>query len=339
MSRMPLVVTGVVVVATIVSGTLWRDLRSERLLNEQLRQQLAESRAAANVAPRQVPSVTQPVAGTPQAPESGPAPATRTAAATGMTQMQQDAMNLSIRASTAGILDAALGSATMGVSEQDLLRNPEYRKAELLQRRIRLEQGNPGLAEAVGLSEHEASQLFEAMAEDQLKRTTESAALRAAGSSAASINALMQGNPAQNPVLIVLGEEKFARYQDYTRNVRPALTQVAGIGSMLTAAGQPLSNEQARSLASAMLAEQQRQRQDGVAASTVQPGGGGILGVLEQSAARQEESNRRLLEAAAPFLSDGQLAAMRKQFDQEAESSRRTLEATRQREAGTMLPR
>lgn len=338
MSKMPLVVTGVVVVAAIVSGSLWRDLRGERLLNGQLRQQLAEARAAADVVPLQAPPAIQTVAGTPDTPEPAPAAAARPAVATGMTPMELDAMNVSIRASTSGILDAALISVAGGVSEQDLLRNPEYRKAEVLQLRMRLDQSNPGLAEAVGLSEQDASQLFEAMAEDQLKRTAEMAALRAAEGPTAGITAALQRNPAENPVLVVLGEEKFAKYQDYTRNVRPALIQVAGIGSMLTAVGQPLSDPQARSLASAMLAEQQRQRQGGIAAPTVRTGAGGLVGMLEESATREEESNRRLLEAVAPFLSAAQLAAIRKQHDQEAATRRRTLETTRQREAATRLP-
>jgi len=334
---MPLVAAGVGVVAVIVSGSLWRDLRSERLLNEQLRLQLAEARAAANVPHLQAPPVTQPVAGTP-APEPVPAAPARPSVPTVMTPMEQDAMNVSIRASTSGILDAALITATGGVSEQDLLRNPEYRKAEVLQLRMRLDQSNPGLAEAVGLSGHEASQLFEAMAEDQLKRTAEMAALRAAEGPTANLAAVLQRNPAENPVLVVLGEEKYAKYQDYTRNVRPALVQVAGIGSMLTAVGQPLSDAQARSLASAMLAEQQRQRQGGVAAPTVRTAARGLVEMLEESATRQDESNRRIMEAAAPFLGAAQLAAMRKQYDQEAASRRQTLESTRQREAATRLP-
>jgi hypothetical protein len=334
MNKQLLVTGAVVVVAGIVSGNLWLGLRSERLLNAKLTSQLADRTVVAQVA---MPAAPPP---TTQAKTASPPPPTCTPATqvSGMTRIQEDAMNMQIKASTSGILDGALLAATAGVSEQDLLKNPEYRKAEVLQLRMKLSQSNPGLAEAVGLSEKDTARLFEAMAEDQLKRTAEMAAMRASGAPTASVlNSVMQRSPAEDPVRITLGEEKYAKYQDYTRNVRPALVQVAGIGSMLTSVGQPLNELQARNMASAMLAEQQRQLQAPVAATrTAAPRG--IVDMLEESANRQEESNRRILESVTPILNTAQLEAMRKQFDQEAATRRQTLESTRQREAGRPTP-
>ncbi len=183
--KLLLVVAGVAVVASIVSGNLWRELRNERLQNAQLRSQLAGAGTAAHISAPAAPPATQSIA-------PSPSPTTRSTAApaAGMTPMEQDSMNIQIRASTAGLLEGALAVATAGISEQDLLKDPEYRKAEVVQLRMRLARSNPGLAEAMGISEREAAQLFEAMAEDQLKRTAEMVAARGAGGPASVIASL-----------------------------------------------------------------------------------------------------------------------------------------------------
>jgi hypothetical protein len=102
---------------------------------------------------------------------------------------------------------------------------------------------------------------------------------------------------------------------------------------MLTSAGQPLNDAQARSLATAMLAEQQRQLQTPAIPAPRPSGPRGIVEILEEGATRQDESNRRILESAATVLNAAQLGALRQRYDQESATRRQSLETTRQREA------
>jgi hypothetical protein len=334
MKKLWLVIAGVVAVAGIVSVNLWRGLHSERLLNAQLRSQLAEAITAARIPAPMAPPTAQSVPASPS-----PATSSRAAPSAGMTPMEQDSMNIQLKASTSAVLDSSLLIATAGVSEQDLLKDPEYRRAEVLQLRMRLARANPGLAEAVGISEREAAQLFEAMAEDQLKRTAEMTALRESGETTATVTAsILQRNATENPVRIALGEEKFARYQDYQRSVRPALIQVAGIGSMLASVGHPLSDSQARTMATAMMAEQQRQLQAPAVVTPRPAAARGVADALEESANRQDESNRRVLEGVAPILTVVQLGELRQQYDFEAATRRQTIESARRRDAGRPSP-
>ncbi len=234
-------------------------------------------------------------------------------------------------------IEAGFAASLTGTTEKDLLKDPEYRKAQLIVTRLKLAQSNPGLAETLGLSESEATRLFEVMAEHQLKLTAEiTAASAAAGGGAANLaDALRRASSVEDPMRATLGEAKYAQYQEYQRNVRPALTQVASMGSTLTAAGQPLSDSQSRALTTALLAEQQRQRQE---AAVPRPNPNPetprrAADILEEGNNRQEEGNRRILEAAASSLNSAQLEVLRQQFEQQGAQRRRTLDFAREQDA------
>jgi hypothetical protein len=246
-------------------------------------------------------------------------------------------MDLAMRASTTAALSASLAAATTGATEQDLMKDPEYRKAQLVVTRMKLAQSNPGFAQALGISEKEANRYFEVMAEQQLKMTADlSSALAAGGTTATSIQETMRrAQSASDALHEAMGDARFAQYQEYQANVRPALTQVSSIGSVLSAAGQPLNDSQSRALTSTMLAEQQRQRQEAMmprAAST--PGAArGIADSLEESNRRQDESNRRILDASAGYLNAAQLDALKTRYEQQAAQRRRTIETAKELDA------
>jgi hypothetical protein len=245
---------------------------------------------------------------------------------------------MAMRASTTAALSASTVAAITGSSEQDLMKDPEYRKAQLTITRMKLSQSNPGLAQALGISEKEANHYFEVMAEQQLKMTAEmSSAVAAGGSPALSIDDSMRRARSLTDVLReAMGDARFAQYQEYQVNVRPALTQVSSIGSALTAAGQPLNESQSRALASTMLAEQQRQRQEAMTPRAAAPTPGvarGIADMLEESNQRQDESNRRILEASAGYLNGAQMEALKTRYEQQAAQRRRTVESAKDMDA------
>jgi hypothetical protein len=324
----PLLAIGaLLVISGIVSVNLWRDLRTERLANTELRTKLTEAlhtprSQAASPQPVAAPTPSAAVPGAPAA-TTGPAP---------LAVDNEMAMKATAAAISAGAVAAAKGSG-----EGELMKDPEYRKAQLTQTRLRLAQSNPGLAETLGLSEKEADHLFEVMAERQMDLTAELTDMLAREGSTASAFAELTRTSAgrEDPARAVLGEAKYSQYQEYQRNVRPALTQVASIGSSLNAAGQPLNDSQNRALTAAMMIEQQRQRQEAaVPRPNPNPGAPrGLADSLEQTANRQQESNRRTLEASAATLNAAQLDVLKRQFEQQDALRRRSIDSAKELDA------
>jgi hypothetical protein len=328
MKNLLLVFTALLVFSGIVSVTLWRDLRTDRQANAELKLQLAKAgstprTSAAPATPAQSVATPAPAA-VQEAPVAAAKPATP--------PIESEVF---MRATTAAITAGAT-AVTGGLSELDLLKDPEYRKAQLIQARMRFAQSNPGLAEALGISRREADHLFDAMAEAQLKLTDEFAEMMAkAGGSTPAIAELMRTAAGrQDPARAVLGEAKYEQYQEYLRNVRPVLNRVATMGNTLNAAGQPLNDSQARTVAGSIRAEQQRQQQEAQAAP--RPTAGVPRNAADSLAEYQrsrEDNDRRLLQAATPHLNAAQIDALQKQIEQQAAQSRRTIETARDLDA------
>ncbi len=279
------VCVGIGMVAVVVSVHLWRELRVERQRTADLQAQLDDAKIAVRVSTAAAQHANAPVPTTETAgkvdaaPVAGPAPASTSASA-------QRAMNL----------------------EQDLMKDPEYRKLRLAQLRTSIERNNPGLAEELGLSEQEAGRLYDLLAENQLAMNFDSSI------------------PGESAIRGLLGEGKYAQWQEY-QQARPARQRVMSMNTQLTQAGMPLSDSQSRALTTAMLAEQQRQRQDQqarvrTAASGNQNDPDFRAQAQEEALKRNEENSRRMLDAAAPSLTAKQLAALREQMEQQAAMTR-----------------
>jgi hypothetical protein len=241
---------------------------------------------------------------------------------------------------TAASVSAGAAAASKGMSgDRELMKNPEFRQAQLTMTRLRIAQSLPGLAETLGLSQNEANHLFEVMAETQMNRSTElSEALAKAGGigNAPALTEVMRNTVGrEDPARAALGDAKYAQYQEYQRNVRPALQQVASIGSSLDAAGEPLDDWQSRTLTAAMMTEQQRLRQEATIPRPI-PNPGvprGMADTLTESANRQQESNRRILEASAATLNAAQLEVLKQQFEQQDATRRRSIETAKDMDA------
>jgi hypothetical protein len=335
----------IAVVSGIVSANLWRELRVAQLTNAELRAQLAESRIAGQPAPVPLPTpAPAPVSAAP-----APAAASTPVPASQQTAEQARAAGAAAATATLSTLVSTLATST---GEQDLMKDPEYRKARLTQTRIQIARSYPGLAEELGLSEREANQLFELMAVNQLNMTTELTTSITAGNAvsittnAQDAAARTQRMQAQNremeeSIRAMLGN-KYSQYQDY-QQTRPARNQAVTMGSQLAAAGQPLSEAQSRALTTAMIAEQQRQRQQPATplalptAGSMDPQARTVM-MLEDSMRRQEETNRNVLAAASAHLNASQVAVLRQQFDQQNAARRQTLTRMQEQAARQQTP-
>jgi hypothetical protein len=319
---------GVAVITGVVSATLWVELRDERVANEQLRTQLSEARSARNVAAAMPVTVAATVAPTPTA-----TPATEAPNCKPETPAAKPAQVANVAALSSFQSSQAL--------EKDLMKDPEYRKLRLAQQRANTERNYPGLAEAMGLSEKEADKLYDLLTEQQMAMSAETALV--ISNNGTVDQAAMQEATRKRQVLQREQEEalraelgsRYSQYQDY-QQTRPARQQVMSMGTQLAQAGVPLTDTQSRALTTAMIAEQQRQRQS--AQLTARPVGLNPADpeyrtkMLDDQLRRQEENNRRTIEAVSPHMNAKQVAALREQMEQSAASLRISMRMQIERE-------
>jgi hypothetical protein len=303
----------IALITGIVSVNLWRELRTERQANEELRTQFNVARlpgtapaipapVTANVAPATLATVT---AEAPVCKSDSPSQPTQTGAANPVQNVRN--------------------------RQNELMANPEYRKLRLAQQRLNVERNNRGLAEELGLSDNEANRLFDLLSENQLALMNEPQLLSVNGTQdRPGSEEMMRRRQAlqreQDEALRAMLGGKYAQYQDYQQS-RPARNQAMAIGTQLAQAGLPLTDAQIRSLTTVMRTEQQRQGQD---PWTTAPAPAAVTPVdldtrikmMEESLKRTEDNNRRTIEAVAPHMSARQLATYRKQLEQQAAMNR-----------------
>lgn len=316
MRKLMLACAALALVSGIVSVTLWRELRDERGRTAELRALVAE-------AEQRVPG-PQLTVSTPAGPAGGPAPAS----------------------SEAGAVDARPAPAPppatralqpINLNSQELMKDPEYRKAMLAQRRMSLPQSYPGLAEELGLTPEEVNRLFDLIAENQLERS--SAAIRFDGNTPPDPALLEQMRQQQEEsqrkldesIASLLGEAKLAQYKEYVPT-QSSRMRAAEMGRTMGALGRPLSDAQLRPLTAAFIAEQNRQREDAQAMSRefMQQGGAPDRERLEEvNFRRQQESNRRLVDAVRPHLDTRQLETLQSSLDQQLAINRASTRALR----------
>lgn len=301
----------VITIMGIVSVNLWRALHKERDISSAIRTELTEARSSIirlSAMPPRPAALPAPMPGiaaaatapaAPAAPPATPAPAPNISVADGALQV------------------------TPGISEKDLLKDPEYRKARLASLRIDLRRSNPGVAEELGLTERETEQLFDVLAESQI-RLNELTPVTAGPVTPAMREELNQRQrelrqQREQTIAAAIGATTYAKWQQYQQTTS-ARNQAVSMGSQLALMGMPLTSAQVKPLTSAMILHQQSQRQD---AQYLQAMVGNTNTVdpqtrvrqQEESRRRTEESNRRLLEAMRPVLNAQQLAMFQEQYD------------------------
>ncbi|HUG71833.1 MAG TPA: hypothetical protein VMK82_00275, partial [Steroidobacteraceae bacterium] len=310
----------------VVAVNLWRELRAERVVTTELRAQLLGSQPAPWVPASAVVQVNQPASGEILASQPAAAKPEPSATAEGDKPAPQATQN------------ADLARAIF--NQQEMMKDPEYRKARLAQTRMGLPQNYPGLVEELGLTPEEADRLFSLMAENQLEKSDLSMA-------AATFNGVPP-DPAtmedvnrrrsemqrrhDDALMSMLGSLRYSQYQDY-QQTRPARQQVLQLSRALEGVGMPLTAEQSRPLTDAYIAEQKRQREEfqRLASSNIrQPSPQEQAKMMEERYQQQVESNRRLLDTAKAHLSSQQLETLQDSLDQQLVMNRASSRLLRQ---------
>jgi hypothetical protein len=322
-----LLCAGLALVGGIVSVNLWRELRAERELTAELRTQLTDRpMAMSGTAAMAAPAVPEPVTGAPAA-----------MASTGKSEP-----------ATAGreperLAPQAVELPRFLLDQQEMMKDPEYRKARLAQTRFNIPQNYPGLAEELGLTPEEADRLFDLLAENQLEM-----------SDVSMLSAVINGVPPDPAVMedanrrrqemqrrhdesltAMLGSNRFSQWQEY-QQTRGARQQVVQLSRSLEGIGAPLTPEQSRPLTAAYVAEQKRQREDmqRMLSSQRQSGPGNQEQMQEERYRFQAESNRRIVDAAKPHLNPQQLDALQASLDQQLAMNRSLQRLNRQQPVG-----
>jgi hypothetical protein len=299
------VCAGLFVVSGVASTVLWRELRDDRLLIDDLRTQLAEARAALNakqssspaVATAPVPSgeLTVPV----EAPSTQPAKITAREAVAAM------------------VVDVAK-------RQEALLKDSEYRKARIEQARTNLKRRYTGLAEELGISDAQADAVLNLLAESQIRMEEEAAARMASGTTpdAAAMAEMARIQQAeqqkQKEALIgMLGDARYQQFQEFEQ-MQPSRSRVNNLTTLLAREGKPLTSAQTRSLRAVIGAEQKRMEQESQA---LRDAGKDAQTTFQE---REAEANRRILQGAAAFLDPQQMEKIRGRFEQRAAVGRAT---------------
>lgn len=316
MRNLALVCAALAVVSTVISINLWRELRDERQLTAQMRDQLAQAAApAAPVMPLPPPrAVAAPAADTATAQQQAPAPADVPAAP-----------------------PARAASSSVILNQRELLKDPEYRQAALAQMRLNMDQNYPGLIEELGLAPDLADQVFDLLAELQLERNASSITIAANGQpdQAAMAEMTRRNQELQQrqdeQLTALLGSDGLQRFRAYEQTRGPRM-QAQSMRRMLESAGVPLSDAQMRPLTDVYIAEQRRQREEIEAlARTISPAGNAQQQFQERNLQLQEERNRRLLEAGRAHLTGPQFERFQAMIEQQQMMSRASSRVMRQR--------
>jgi hypothetical protein len=326
MRNLMLVCAGLALFSGVVAVNLWRELRAERVVTTELRAQLLGSQAAPWVPASAGAPVNQPASGEMLASQSAAAKPEPAAIAEGDKPAPQAAQNTDV--------------TRFVFNQQEMMKDPEYRKARLAQTRMSLPQNYPDLVEELGLTPEEADRLFSLMAENQLEMSDLSMA-------AATINGVPPDPAAMEDVnrrrpemqrrhddalMSMLGSSRYSQYQDY-QQTRPARQQVLQLSRALEGVGMPLTAEQSRPLTAAYIAEQKRQREEIqrlASSNTRQLGPQEQARMLEERYEQQAESNRRLLDTAKAHLSSQQLETLQASLDQQLAMNRASSRLLRQ---------
>lgn len=312
MRNLATTMAAIAAIAGVISVNLWRELRAERQLNEGLRTELTEARTMRPAAglpdpgPMQQPAAT--VVAAAQAPATDPSPAPAQVGP------------------IPGISPALPGNAL----EQQLMADPEYRKAFHARQSLALRRQHPGLAEELDLSAAEEGRFFDLLAMHEKGMADVVAGMPRTRSAdqgiAAEISRIRQERQREldDQLLGLLGGTRYGQWQAY-QQMAPGRSRAMNMNVQLAQLGVPLNSEQLRPLAAALNAEQRRQTEtDRAFQQDLQNADPQSRARLQMDMRRQraEENNRRLFEAAAPHLTPQQLAPLRAELEAQEAMSR-----------------
>jgi hypothetical protein len=287
MRKVLLISAGLVVTLSITTAILWRELRAERRVSADPHTQVVDATPVGRLVSAQPPPLSTTV----------PAPDMRTVGTPPVN-------------SRIPVLRPAPGTN----QGRNPLLDPEFRTARLAEQRLSLMRTLPGLVEELGLSEAEAQRFFDMLAESRVNR--ESASYGQPADPQEQILRQQELRVQEDQSIAALLGTKYAQWQQYQKTL-PARMEANAMGTQLAQAGQPLSSAQQKSLATALIAEQERTRgeRESLARSVNPADPRGMAQLQEQAMHLQEDSNRRILDAVGTSLDASQVETLRRQFE------------------------
>lgn len=305
------IVSALLVIALVVAGGvvihLTREVGAERQKVVQLQAQLEErdariaALAAASVPPPGVASaIPAPQAAGPVAESSPPA----------------------------ADIQVAMATATQDFISrvQALSSSPEAMARSRQTMRTLIEQSNPDIGEALGLTLDEERALLDLLVDHQERRSVAFRDMREGASAeerSAAIQAKQQESEAE--LQAMLGS-KYSRFKDYNES-RQAWQQRRDLRAVLEASGMPMTDAQSKALVAALSAEHRvinQQLRDSASQSR---------SLSERMRRYTPERRQQLLAAAVPHLSPQQLEGFRGMLERAAEQEQSTLSMLQATEA------
>lgn len=300
MKKLVVVLGAGVLVAGIVAGGLWQNLRAQRAHNREL------AAEAARVEPAPAVQVAQPLPEAPEVPEA-PAPAAAPVVA---------------KAEPAAPPAAPPAKAEPAANANPLAAmfdNPQGQEMVRTMMRTVMARMYPDLAEAMDFTPEEASRFLDLLAEQQGSLGTESIAMLGGGMGDPAAmqetqRKLLAQQEANEAKLAAMLGSKYPRWEEY-QSTAAARQQVNQISASLNAAGHPLSEAQSKALVAALAtetAQAQRDEREWSRTGALQS-----KNMVAESVQRAGEAQMRMVDAAAPHLNAEQLALYRREVEQQ----------------------
>jgi hypothetical protein len=229
-------------------------------------------------------------------------------------------------------VDMATATQEFLARTQALTSSPEVAARLRLSRRVLIEQSNPDIGEALGLTPEEERRLLDLLVTHQ-ERTN--AVFRSApdGASPEERGAALQAKQQENDAELqaMLGS-KYSQWMDYTNETRQAWQQRRDLRAVLDASGTPMTDAQSKALVAALSAEHRainQQLRESISQNGPLP---------ERMRRYSPERRQQLLAAAAPHLGPQQLEGFRGMLERAAEQEQATLSMLQATEARAASP-
>lgn len=297
---------------------LVQQLRQEQAAVASLQSQLAELRNASRSGPLP-PSDIEPTGGETTAPREPSALAPADTVTTAFAPIGDEGV----------VVNPELPGARFRQSE--MLRDPQYRDALRQRTLLTLPRTMPGLREALGLSEAQATQLFELLADQQVQSEAIDSPLPQRGQSREEFfqqrreQRLQQDEQAQAQIRELLGDQGYQRWREYRASLG-ARHQVEHMRTTLARHGVVMDEQLMPVLVQALADDQASWAAQQQAALSSRPApsqspsqamvdGMGRAGV-EQRLQSQSDQLERSLQAVSPYLTGEQRRVL--QEDQQA---------------------
>lgn len=288
MSKLAAIFACTTVVGALMVVQLWYQLHVERNGGRQL-QTTATQKAFEQAPPGE------------QVPDSRP----KKTIVLGAVAVDSDMPNLTPPASPAVVTNEP-GPTTIDIGK--LLRDPRFREAQQAQARLQMPQAYPGVARELGLTPEEAEEFFDMLAKQQFERMALTTASQD-GDAEAGLKINKARKDGEAAMARFLGPDREQAWNDYQQSLG-ARRQISQLGTLLSAAGRPLTDSQARQL-TALVAAEQRRLKDEIGFRVKPQDPGAQTQYNEAVLKASEESNIRIIEFAKTYLSAQQLDALK----------------------------